>query len=63
MNNEQKSFIGQNIPRHGYIARLALLCGCSRKTVTRALFQGQQGPISDHVRETFKQLYPGSSNF
>lgn len=61
MNNEQKTS-GQNIPRHGYITRIALICGCSRKTVTRALFQGQKGPTSDYVRETFKHLYPGNLN-
>ena len=60
MNNEQNLIIGQNIPRHGYITRLALICSCSRKTVTRALFQGQKGPVSDYVRETFNLLYPRS---
>jgi hypothetical protein len=61
MNNDQELTL-PNIPRHGYITRLSILCGCSRKTVTRALFQGQKGPMSDNVRETFKQLYSGNSN-
>jgi hypothetical protein len=47
-------------PRHGYIAKLATLCKCSRKTVTRALFQGQQGKKSDLVRDTYQQLFSGS---
>jgi len=59
--NKKHEFTLANFPRHGYITHLAMICGCSRKTVTRALFQGQKGFISDHVRETFKQLYSDNS--
>ncbi len=43
--------------RHGYINALAKQCNCSRKTVSRALFEGKSGPKSDLVIETFNQLY------
>lgn len=45
------------IPRHGYITELAKLCNCSRKTVTRALFEGYQGPKADKVIEMYKAKY------
>jgi hypothetical protein len=48
---------GKRIPRHGYITELARMCNCSRKTVSRALFEGYSGPKSDIVRETYKNLY------
>ena len=44
-------------PRHGYINELARLCNCSRKTVSRALFEGKSGPKSDLVFKTFNELY------
>ncbi len=44
-------------PRHGYIGELAQLCNCSRKTVSRALFEGRSGPKSDLVIKTFHELY------
>ena len=47
-------------PPHGYISELAALCKCNRKTVTRALFKGQQGKKSDEVRATFKRLFAGN---
>jgi len=52
--------------RHGYINALAKQCNCSRKTVSRALFEGKSGPKSDLVIEAFNQLYrnklPGGKN-
>ena len=51
-----------NIPRHGYISELARICNCSRKTVTRALFEGQQGAKSDMVREHFQKHYASPDN-
>jgi hypothetical protein len=44
-------------PRHGYISELALMCNCSRKTVSRALFKGQQGKKADIVRLKYRELY------
>jgi|GEM_PF-1760663 len=50
-------------PRHGYISELARLCNCSRKTVSRALFEGYKGPKSDLVRKTYDELYkPKNTN-
>ncbi len=46
-------------PRHGYISELAAMCKCNRKTVTRALFNDQQGRKSDEVRAMFKKLFIG----
>ena len=51
-----------NPPPHGYISELAKLCNCSRKTVSRALFKGYNGPKSDKVREMFKNLYIDNSD-
>jgi len=51
-----KEFI-KKLPRHGYITELARLCNCSRKTVTRALFEGYKGPKSDLVIKTYLELY------
>ena len=48
-------------PRHGYISELARLCKCSRKTVSRALFEGQAGPKSDLVLKTFHELYKSNN--
>jgi len=45
------------IPRHGYITDLAKRCNCSRKTVTRALFEGYKGPKSDLVLSTYSELF------
>lgn len=44
-------------PRHGYISELAKLCNCNRKTVTRALFEGNTGKKSDLVRKMYKSRY------
>lgn len=44
-------------PPHGYITKLAELCNCSRKTVSRALFKDQKGPKADKVREMYKKIY------
>lgn len=46
-------------PPHGYISELAAVCKCNRKTVTRALFKGQQGRKSDEVRYMFKKMFAG----
>lgn len=48
---------GNKIPRHGYISELARICNCSRKTVSRALFEGQIGKKSDIVREMYKKQF------
>lgn len=53
---------GNKIPRHGYISELARICNCSRKTVSRALFEGYAGPKSNLVLNTFKELY-AAENF
>ncbi len=45
------------IPRHGYITELARRCNCSRRTVTRALFEGYKGPKSDLVLCTYHELF------
>jgi hypothetical protein len=45
------------IPRHGYITELAKLCNCSRKTVSRALFEGYTGPKADKVIEMYRTKY------
>lgn len=45
------------IPRHGYITELAKRCNCSRRTVTRALFEGYKGPKSDLVLSTYSELF------
>lgn len=45
------------MPRHGYISELARICDCSRKTVSRALFEGYIGPKSDLVLKTYFELY------
>lgn len=60
MDNDSLPMAG--LPRHGYIAELAALCKCNRKTVTRALFQGQQGKKSDQVRATYQRLFGGNNN-
>lgn len=44
-------------PRHGYITELAKLCNCNRKTVTRALFEGQTGKKSELVRKIYNKKY------
>jgi hypothetical protein len=59
MDNDSLPMAGP--PRHGYISELAALCKCNRKTVTRALFQGQQGKKSDLVRATYKRLFSGNN--
>lgn len=51
-----KEFI-KKMPRHGYISELARICDCSRKTVSRALFEGYIGPKSDLVLKTYFELY------
>ena len=43
--------------RHGYINELAKLCGCNRKTVTRALFENSNGSKADFVRKMYKTNY------
>lgn len=48
-------------PRHGYISDLARHCNCSRKTVSRALFEGKSGPKSDLVIKTFNELYKSNN--
>lgn len=45
------------LPRHGYINELAELCNCNRKTVTRALFQGQGGKKAEMVRQLYRLKY------
>jgi hypothetical protein len=44
------------IPRHGYISELAKKCNCSRRTVTRALFEGHRGPKSDMVIGIYHEM-------
>lgn len=54
----KKIFEGSTVPpRHGYISEIAKLCNCNRKTVTRALFEGQTGKKSDLVRRIYKTKY------
>lgn len=48
-------------PRHGYITELARICNCSRKTVSRALFEGYKGPKSDLVLSTYDKLFQPQS--
>lgn len=47
----------KQIPRHGYINKLAKLCNCSRKTVTRALFDGHTGAKAEKVKEMYREKY------
>lgn len=57
-NRMKKIFEGSTVPpRHGYISEIAKLCNCNRKTVTRALFEGQAGKKSDYVRKVFHSKY------
>lgn len=46
-----------NLPKHGYINKLADVCKCSRHTVRRALFDNATGKKAEIVRKTFKLLY------
>lgn len=45
------------MPRHGYISEIAKLCNCSRKTVSRALFEGYRGPKADMVLKVYNEKY------
>jgi hypothetical protein len=57
-NHMKKVFEESTVPpRHGYISELAKLCNCNRKTVSRALFEGQAGKKSDLVRKIYKSKY------
>jgi hypothetical protein len=58
MKNYDK--ISGQLPRHGYINELAKKCNCNRKTVTRALFHGFNGPKAEMVREFFLKAYSAS---
>ncbi|MGI5975844.1 MAG: hypothetical protein ACOX7E_08910 [Paludibacter sp.] len=52
-----------SIPRHGYITKLAKMCNCSRKTVTRALFHGYTGPKANKVIEAYKKHFQGKMKY
>lgn len=52
-----KKIVKKQMPRHGYISEIAKLCNCSRKTVSRALFEGYRGPKADKVIEVYNAKY------
>ena len=44
-------------PRHGFINELAKICGCSRHTVRRAIYENAQSEKADRVRKVYNAKY------
>lgn len=44
-------------PRHGWINELAKMAGCTRQTVSKAIFENAPGPKADRVRRIYKAKY------
>jgi hypothetical protein len=52
-----KSIKIQAPPRRGWINELAKLCGCTRQTVSRAVFENSPGEKSDMVRKMYRTKF------
>ena len=57
VKNMDKQLNQKKKPQHGYINELAKLCGCSRATVRRALFEDAKGIKADFVRKMYRTNY------
>ena len=47
----------QKPPRRGFINELARLCGCSRQTVSTAIYENAKGVKADFVRKMYRTKY------